>query len=78
MTGLGTGGPSFVIVDPSDFRDPLRMMFSGSLLMLTVVIFAGLSVLRMFLHRHYGATLQALVGEIARRAGIELRYDGPA
>ena len=37
VTGLGTGGPGFVIVDPSDFRDPLRMMFSGSLLMLTVV-----------------------------------------
>ena len=64
VTGLGTGGPGFVIVDPSDFRDPLRMMFSGSLLMLTVVIFAGLSALRMFLHRHYGAPLQALVDSI--------------
>ena len=53
-----------MIVDPSDFRDPLRMMFSGSLLMLTVVIFAGLSALRMFLHRHYGAPLQALVDSI--------------
>ena len=41
VVGLGTSGPGFVIVDPSDFRGPLRMMFSGSLLMLTVVIFAG-------------------------------------
>ena len=64
VTGLGTGGPGFVIVDPSDFRDPLRMMFSGSLLMLTVVIFAGLSALRMFLNHHYGAPLQALVDSI--------------
>ena len=53
-----------MIVDPSDLRDPLRMMFSGSLLMLTVVIFAGLSALRMFLHHHYGAPLQALVDSI--------------
>ena len=53
-----------MIVDPSDFRDPLRMMFSGSLLMLTVVIFAGLSALRMFLHHHYGAPFQALVDSI--------------
>ena len=70
VTGLGTGGPGFVIVDPSDFRDFLRMMFSGSLLMLTVVIFAGLSALRMFIHRHYGAPLQALVEEIAESAAI--------
>ncbi|MEC7094703.1 MAG: ATP-binding protein [Pseudomonadota bacterium] len=53
-----------MIVDPSDFRDPLWMMFSGSLLMLTVVIFAGLSALRMFLNHHYGAPLQALVDSI--------------
>ena len=39
-------------------------MFSGLLLMLTVVIFAGLSALRMFLHRHYVAPLQALVDSI--------------
>ena len=64
VTGLGTGGPGFVIVDPSDFRYPLRMMFSRSLLMLTVVIFAGLSALRMFLDHHYGAPLQALVDSI--------------
>ena len=64
VTGLGAGGAGFVIVDPSDFRDSLRMMFSGSLLMLTVVIFTGLSALRMFLHRHYGAPLQALVDSI--------------
>ena len=64
MVGLGTSGPGFVIVDPSDFRGPLRMMFSGSLLMLTVVIFAGLSALRIFFHRHYGTPLQALVDSI--------------
>ena len=64
VTGLGTGGPGFVIVDPSDFRYPLRMMFSRSLLMLTVVIFARLSALRMFLDHHYGAPLQALVDSI--------------
>ena len=64
VTGLGAGGAGFVIVDPSDFRDSLRMMFSGSLLMLTVIIFTGLSALRMFIHRHYGAPLQALVDSI--------------
>ena len=41
VTDLGTDGPGFVIMNPSDFRDPLRMMFSGSLLMLRLVIFAG-------------------------------------
>ena len=64
VTGLGAGGAGFVIVGPSAFRDSLRMTFSGSLLMLTVIIFTGLSALRMFLHRHYGAPLQALVDSI--------------
>ena len=64
VTGLGAGGAGFVTVDPADFREPLRMMFSGSLLMLTVVIFAGLSALRLFLDRHYGAPLRALVDSI--------------
>ena len=69
VTGLGAGGAGFVIVDPSDFRDSLRMMFSGSLLMLTVVIFTGLLALRMFLHRYYGAPLQALVDPINAFSG---------
>ena len=64
VTGLGAGGAGFVTVDPADFREPLRMMFSGSLLMLTVVIFAGLSALRLFLDRRYGAPLRALVDSI--------------
>ena len=64
VTGLGTSGPGFVIVDRSDFRDPLRIMSSGSLLMLTVVIFARLSALKMFLNRHYGTPLQALFDSI--------------
>ena len=64
VTGLGTGGNSGVVIDPSQFRDSLRMIFSGSLFMLTLVIFIGLSALRLFLHSHYKTPLSSLVDSI--------------
>lgn len=64
VTGLGLDGSRSVIVDPLEFRDPLRMVFSGSLLMLTLVFFIGLSALRMFLNLHYKTPLSSLVDSI--------------
>ena len=64
VTGLGTDSNRVVTVDPSEFRDAIRMVFSGSLLMLTLVIFVGLSALRIFLKAHYTSPLSSLVDSI--------------
>lgn len=64
VTGLGADGSHIVVIDPSTFSDSLRMTFSGSLFMLTLVIFVGLSALHMFLRSHYTAPLSALVDSI--------------
>ena len=64
VTGLGNGSGRMVPIDPSEFRDAIRMVFSGSLLMLTLVIFIGLSTLRMFLKSHYTSPLSSLVDSI--------------
>ena len=39
---LGFDSNRSVTIDPSVFRDSIRMVFSGSLFMLTLVIFVGL------------------------------------
>ena len=64
VTGLGFDSNRSVTIDPSAFRDSIRMVFSGSLFMLTLVIFVGLSALRMFLNLHYKTPLSSLVDSI--------------
>lgn len=64
VTGLGFDSSRSVTIDPSAFRDSIRMVFSGSLFMLTLVIFVGLSALRMFLNLHYKTPLSSLVDSI--------------
>lgn len=64
VTGLGLAGSRTIVIDPSAFRDSLRMVFSGSLFMLTLVIFIGLSALRIFLNNHYKTPLSSLVDSI--------------
>ena len=64
VTGVGFDSKRSVTIDLSAFRDSIRMVFSGSLFMLTPVILVGLSALRMFLNLHYKTLLSSLVDSI--------------
>ena len=64
VTGLGPAGESEVTLKADRFHAAVRMTFMAWLSGATVLIFAALTALRLFMRRHYSAPLQALIDTI--------------
>lgn len=64
VTGLGPTGESAITIEAEQFHDPVRMVFTVWFAGATILIFVGLSVLRLFMRRLYSAPLLALIDTI--------------
>ena len=64
VTGLGRSGESEVTVKADGFHESVRMVFIAWLIGATLLIFAALTALRLFMRRHYSAPLLALIDTI--------------
>ena len=61
VTGMRSDGESAVTLMADGFRHPVRMTFIAWLCGATLLIFAALTALRLFMRRHYSAPLLALI-----------------
>ena len=64
VTGLGPAGESEVTLKADGFHESVRMVFTAWLIGATLLIFAALTALRLFMRRHYSAPLLALIDTI--------------
>ena len=64
VTGLGAAGESAVILEADSLRAAIWMTFLGWMAGTSLLIFAGLTALRLFMRHHYSAPLLALIETI--------------